>query len=63
MKSDVLNLGVQLDQQNLKQLLHETKETLASDIHTESHRRFGPVDLWNQEKKYRSTLDRRRWLN
>ncbi len=65
MKSDVTGIGMPVNKKNLKELLKETKETLAVDAKTDgSNRSFGVVDLWNVQKKQRTTASMmRRWLN
>jgi hypothetical protein len=65
MKSDVMGISAQINKEELKELLKETKETIAVDAKLEnSNRSFGAVDLWNVQKKHRTTSSMmRRWLN
>jgi hypothetical protein len=66
MKSDVMGIGAPINNEELKELLKETKETIAVDAKTDgnNNRSFGVVDLWNVQKKQRTTASMmRRWLN
>jgi translation elongation factor EF-1beta len=65
MKSDVMGMSAQINKEELKELLKETKETIAVDAKLEnSNCSFGAVDLWNVQKKHRTTSSMmRRWLN
>jgi hypothetical protein len=66
MKSDVMGIGAPINKKDLKELLKETKETIAVDAKTQGNhsRSFGVVDLWNVQKKQRTTSSMmRRWLN
>ena len=66
MKSDVMGIGALISKKDLKELFKETKETLAVDAKTddENNRSFGVVDLWNVQKKQRTTASMmRRWSN
>ncbi len=65
MKSDLMGTGTPVNKNNLKELLKETKETLAVDVKVDdSSRSFGVVDLWNVQKRQRTTTTMmRRWLN
>ena len=66
MKSDVMGIVMPINKEELKELLKETKETLAVDAKTddENNRSFGVVDLWNVQKKQRTTASMmRRWYN
>jgi hypothetical protein len=64
MKTDVMSIGAQINQKDLKELLKETKETLAVDVKIDGNRSFGAVDLWNVQKKQRTTTSMmRRWNN
>ena len=52
MKSDVMGIGAPINKKDLKELLKETKETLAVDAKTDGNNRsFGVVDLWNVQKR------------
>jgi hypothetical protein len=66
MKSDVVGIGAPINKKDLKELLKETKETIAVDVTTVGNnaRSFGVVDLWNVQKKQRTTASMmRRWAN
>ncbi len=65
MKSDVMGIVMPINKEELKELLKETKETLAIDAKTdENNRSFGVVDLWNVQKRQRTTASMmRRWSN
>ena len=66
MKSDVMGIGALINKDELKELLKETKETIAVDAKTDgnNNRSFGVVDLWNVQKKQRTTASMmRRWYN
>ena len=66
MKSDVMGIGAPINNEELKELLKETKETIAVDAKTDgnNNRSFGVVDLWNVQKKQRTTASMmRRWSN
>lgn len=60
MKSILMPKTVQLSEEIKTQLLHEVKETLATDIHVKNKRRFTASDLWNLQRKSRSASDRAR---
>lgn len=66
MKSDVMGIGAPINKEELKELLKETKETIAVDAKNDRiiNRSFGVVDLWNVQKKQRTTTSMmRRWNN
>jgi len=65
MKSDVMGTGSPLNKKDLKELLKETKETVAVDVKSENDSpSFSVVDLWNVQKRQRTTATMmRRWLN
>ena len=65
MKSDVMGIGAPINKKDLKELLKETKETLAVDAKNDGNNRsFGVVDLWNVQKRQRTTASMmRRWSN
>ena len=64
MNSDVMPSRVQMEDNLLKQLVEEVKETVATGIEMPETTKtsFGVVDLWNIQKSIRnaSTLMRRR---
>ena len=62
MKSE--KMGIETQGQKLEELLKETKETVATDVKQEDlNRSFGSVDMWNRQKRQRTSLQMRRWLN
>ena len=62
MKSE--KMGIETHGQKLEELLKETKETVATDVKQEDlNRSFGSVDMWNRQKRQRTSLQMRRWLN
>jgi hypothetical protein len=64
MKSDTLGMGTLNKDEALKELLKETRETVAADVKQEDlNRSFGTVDMWNRQKRQRTSLHMRRWLN
>ncbi len=59
MKSNVMPAIVQIEANQLKQLVSEVKETVATDItHVKSvkkaNRQFRAIDLWNIQRNMRS---------
>jgi predicted lysophospholipase L1 biosynthesis ABC-type transport system permease subunit len=54
MKSIVMPKTVQLSEEIKKQLLHEVKETLATDISVKNKKRFTAANLWNLQRNSRS---------
>jgi hypothetical protein len=61
MKSEVTGVGVPLSKKDLKELLTETKETLAVDVNIcSSKRTFTHLDLWNLRKKQKLSSGMRR---
>ena len=64
MKSDVVGIGAPINKKDLKELLKETKETLAVDAKIVTNNRlFGSVDLWNAQKRQRTSASMTRRLN
>jgi hypothetical protein len=65
MKSDVMGIGAPINKKELKELLKETKESIAVDAKNDGNNRsFGVVDLWNVQKRQRTTTSMmRRWGN
>ncbi len=64
MKHDTMGIGTPINQEDLKELLKETKETVATHVRQEDEdRTFGAIDMWNRQKKQRTSLQMRRWLN
>ena len=63
MKSEAMGVGTPISKKDLKDLLSETKETLAVDIKIDSNNRtFGTMDLWNLQKRQKTAASMRRWL-
>jgi hypothetical protein len=63
MKSDVMGVGTPLSKKDLKELLNETKETLAVDMKSSNNNRtFSHLDLWNLQKRQKSASEMRRKL-
>jgi len=63
MKSEAMGVSTPLSKKDLKDLLTETKETLAVDFKTDSkNRTFGHLDLWNLQKRQKSGSSMRRRL-
>lgn len=64
MKSDNVSICAPIQSEDLKALLQETKETVATYVQQEdSDRTFGAIDMWNRQKRQRTSLQMRRWLN
>ena len=66
MKSNVMPSIVQLEANELKQLVTEVRETVATGIVKVKHvnantTRFGIVDLWNIRRGAKSATALRRW--
>jgi hypothetical protein len=63
MKSEAMGVGTPLSKKDLKELLHETKETLAVDVkNSNSIRTYSHLDLWNLQKRQKSAFAMRRRL-
>jgi len=61
MKNDTLGIGTPIKNDDLKELL---KETVATDAkQNDFNRTFGVIDMWNRQKKLRTSLEMRRRLN
>ena len=64
MKADVMGIGTPINKKDLKELMKETKETIAVDAKIDGNNRsFGVVDLWNVRKRQRISASMSRWLN
>ena len=64
MNSNVLSSIVKIEGENLRKLVEEVKETLATNLNTNApiskQRSFGLVDLWNRQRSMRTaTLQRK----
>jgi hypothetical protein len=64
MKSETMGMLNPVNKNDLKELLTETKETLATDVKiNDNQRSFGAIDLWNVQKRQRTSISMRRNLN
>jgi hypothetical protein len=64
MKNDTMGMLNPVNKNDLQELLKETKETLATDVKINGNQRsFGAVDLWNVQKRQRTSISMRRNLN
>lgn len=65
MTSNLVPSIVQIEEDSLKQLVTEVKETLATDINqqpdSEKNKKFGIVDMWKSQKNIRTTISMRRY--
>ena len=65
MNSNVMHSIVQIERGNLRKLVEEVKETLATDIDTNTgftkQRSFGLVDLWNCHRSIRTATSLRKY--
>jgi hypothetical protein len=59
MKNDVMPSIIQMDAAELQNLVAEVKETVATVIQLPraKEKSFGPVDLWNIRRNFRSASD------
>ena len=63
MKSDSMGVGTTLSKKGQKELLTDTKETIAQDVKMDNNNQtFGHRDLWNVQKRQKSSASMRRWL-
>ena len=64
MNSNVVSSIVKIEKDNLRKLVEEVKETLATDIKTDTagtnQKSFSIVDLWNRHKSLRTASSMRR---
>lgn len=55
---------VQIDKENLRQLVTEVKETIATNINLQpadiKNKKFGVTDLWNSQRSIRTAVSMRR---
>ena len=65
MKSNLMGIGTLLSEKELKELTKETKETIAAvDVKTVGTVRvFGSIDMWNAQRKRRTSASMTRRLN
>ena len=59
MKTDVMPSLVKMDKEELLKLVTEVKETVATviDLPGANTKTFGPVDLWNIRRNFKSASD------
>ncbi len=63
MKSDVMGIGAPINKKELKELLKETKETIAINVKIDGNNPvFGAIDLWNVQRKQRTSASMSRRL-
>jgi hypothetical protein len=64
MKNETMGMLNPINKNDLQELLTETKETLATDLKVmDNQPSFGAVDLWNAQKRQRTSMTMRRKLN
>ena len=64
MESDIMGIGTPINQEDMKEMSKESKETVAADAkQVDVIRSFGAIDMWNRQKRQRTALHMRRWLN
>jgi translation elongation factor EF-1beta len=65
MNSNVMPSIVNIEKDKLRKLVEEVKETLATDVKTDTagtnQKSFGIVDLWNRHKSLRTAFSLRRY--
>jgi len=64
MTSNVMPSIVQIEEESLKQLVIEVKETIATNVNSSSEissKKFGVADMWNSQKNMRTAISRRRY--
>lgn len=62
MKTDMNGIVSPIIKDELKDLLKETKETLATDVKSSKNKPgFGPIDLWRMQKKHKTLGSSVRW--
>ena len=65
MTSKIMPSIVQIEEESLKKLVTEVKETIAIDIKPQpselNDKKFGVTDMWNSQKNIRTALSRRRY--
>lgn len=61
MKNETMGMLNPVNKNDLKELLKETKETLATDVKVDGNQRtFSVVDLWNVQRRLRTSISMRR---
>ena len=65
MTTNVKPSVIQIEKENLKKLVTEVKETLATDINLRpagtKNKKFGIVDMWNCQKNVRTAVSMRKF--
>ena len=64
MTSNVMPSVIQIEKENLKKLVTEVRETLATDINVSKiikHKKFGIADMWNCQRNVRTAVSMRRY--
>ncbi len=66
MNSNVMPSIIQMEEERLKQLVTEVKETIAPNINLQQqvaiNKKFGIADMWNSQRNARTAISRRRYL-
>jgi hypothetical protein len=63
MKTSTVGIVTPINKDELKELLKETKETLATGLLADAgEQRFGAVDLWKLRKNTKTTSSLRRFI-
>lgn len=62
MTSKVMPSIVQIEEESLKQLITEVKETIATEVDSQKDKKFGAADLWNSQRNARTANSRRRYF-
>ena len=64
MTSNVMPSIVQIEEESLKKLVIEVKESIATNINVPSEvndKKFGVADMWNSQRNMRTAISRRRY--
>lgn len=65
MTSKVMPSIIQMEEESLKQLVSEVKETLATNIEPQptatKNKKFGIVDMWKCQRNVRTAVSMRRY--
>ena len=65
MTSNLVPSIIQIEEDSLKQLVTEVKETLATDMDlqpdSEKDKKFGVVDMWKTQRNIRTAISMRRY--
>ncbi|MDB5199501.1 MAG: hypothetical protein JWO92_1464 [Chitinophagaceae bacterium] len=64
MTSKVMPSIIHIEEESLKQLVTEVKETIATNINEQSsklkNKKFGIADMWNSQRNLRTAISMRR---